>query len=59
LKLNAAYAEAHFNLGLALMMRGRQREAVEHFRRTLSLRPDSREAQRNLERALAESSLAR
>jgi tetratricopeptide (TPR) repeat protein len=59
LKTNPLYAEAHYNLGLALMLQGRQREAAGHFRRTLALRPDAQAAQRDLDRAEAESILLR
>jgi hypothetical protein len=59
LKINPDGVEAHYGLGLALVRQGRQREAVDHFRRALSIRPGFQDAQRNLDRALAESRLAR
>ena len=51
--------EAHYGLGLALVRQGRQKEAVDHFRRALSISPGFQDAQRNLARALAESRLAK
>jgi len=59
LKINPDGVEAHYGLGLALVRQGRQREAVDHFRRALSISPGFQDAQRNLDRALAESRLAR
>jgi protein O-mannosyl-transferase len=59
LKIAPDGLEAHYGLGLALMRQGRQREAADHFRRALSIRPGFQDAQRNLDRALAESRLAK
>jgi protein O-mannosyl-transferase len=46
-------AQVHSNLGVAYAMTGRSALAVRHFREALRIRPDFREAQANLERALA------
>ena len=48
-------ANAHVNMGAILQRQGRSREAVEHFRAALRIKPDFPEAQRGLARALGES----
>jgi tetratricopeptide (TPR) repeat protein len=48
LQLNPDYYRAHYNLGLVLQQRGRVRDAAEHFRRTLALKPDHEGARRAL-----------
>ena len=44
---------AHNGLGVAFMRRGNGAEAVDHFRKALSLKPDYEYARANLERALS------
>ncbi len=40
LKLNPDYADAHYNLGLALAGCGQIEEAIAHFQKALKLKPD-------------------
>ena len=47
------YAEAHHNLGTALMADGRFSEAAASLRQSLSLSPDLPKAQGNLDSALS------
>ena len=53
LRLKPDYAEAHNNLGTALVDTGRPQEAIEHYRQALRLNPDYPEAHNNLGAALA------
>ena len=48
LSLKPDYADAHSNLGVALLSRGRVDEAVEHYERALALNPDHVHANNNL-----------
>ena len=43
LEFRPDYMQAHFNLGYALMTKGRCGEAIPEFARTLELKPDYRE----------------
>jgi len=52
IKLNPDSAEAHNNLGNALVQKGEIKEAIDHYRETLKLKPDLVAAQKNLETAL-------
>ena len=54
-------AEAHYNLGAALMQAGRASEAAEQFEEVLQIHPNDAEALNNLARAqaLPQSSPAR
>jgi tetratricopeptide (TPR) repeat protein len=45
---NPAYADAHYNLGVALARAGRAPEAVAEFEAALRLEPDSARAHYNL-----------
>jgi tetratricopeptide (TPR) repeat protein len=47
------YAEAHFNLGLALEKLGRAPEAIEHYQQALRIKPDFTQAQNALARLQA------
>ena len=53
IRLRRDYAEAHFNLGLALELRGQTDEAISHFEEALRLKPDYGEARKKLDAALA------
>ncbi len=52
LRLQPDYADAHYNLGNALLQQGKQAEAIDHFRQTLHINPDHAPAQSNLVNAL-------
>ena len=52
--LNANLAEAHYNLGVALLGLGRRDEALAALRQALQLKPDYVEAQNNLGNVLKE-----
>jgi spermidine synthase len=51
-RLDPDFAEGHYNLGVGLYGRGRQREALTHWRKAVRLRPDYAEAHHNLGAAL-------
>jgi Flp pilus assembly protein TadD len=51
LELKPDYAEAHNNLGNALVSRGQTDEAMAHYRKALELKPDCAEAHNNLDLA--------
>ena len=51
IKLNPDCALAHNNLGNALLQKGEIKEAIDHYRETLKLKPDLVAAQKNLETA--------
>jgi tetratricopeptide (TPR) repeat protein len=53
LLLNPDYAEAHNNLGVALVAQARIVEAMTHYERALALKPDYADAHNNLGNALA------
>ena len=55
IKLNPGYALAHNNLGNALLQKGEIKEAIDHYRETVRLKPDLIAAQKNLEMALLRS----
>ena len=55
IKLKPTYAKAHYNLGIALFQKGEIKEAINHYRETLKLKPDLVVAQKNLEMALLRS----
>ena len=48
LQINPDYAEAHFDLGNALLQKGSVDEAIAHFQRALQINPDYAEAHVNL-----------
>ena len=52
IKLKPTYAKAHYNLGIALFQKGEIKEAIDHYRETVRLRPDLVAARDNLELAL-------
>ena len=51
-------ADAHFNLGNALLQKGRIDEAIPHFRKTLEINPDYVDAHFNLGLALLQKGKA-
>ena len=53
LRLKPGYAEAHYNLGMALAQTGRVAEAIEHLEQALRLKPDLIEARNQLARLRA------
>ena len=53
MQLQPQVAEAHNNLGLALLQAGRSREAVQPLRQAVELRPEYGEAHYNLAHALS------
>ena len=52
IELKPDYAQAHNNLGVALMNKGNTNEAISHFKMAIELKPDYAQAQKNLETAL-------
>ena len=52
IKINPDFADAYNNLGNALVQKGEMKEAIDHYRETLKLKPDLVLAQKNLETAL-------
>jgi len=48
LRIKPDYAEAHYNLGVALYQAGRVSEAVEQFEQVLRINPNDVEARNNL-----------
>jgi Flp pilus assembly protein TadD len=52
LRSNPHSAEAHNNLGIALMMLGRTGKAVDHFRQAHALAPQNRAIEKNLQQVL-------
>lgn len=54
LELNPAYADAHYNLGIALQSQGDLGAAIASYERAIELRPDYPEAHNNLGNALRE-----
>ena len=55
LRIDPDYAEAHHNLGNALVQTGRAPEAIEHFKQALRMNPTSASTHNNLGAALAQS----
>jgi Flp pilus assembly protein TadD len=53
LRLQRDYAEAHYNLGVALALKGQTDEAIRQFQEALRLKPDLDYARRSLEFLLA------
>jgi len=53
LRINPDYAEAHYNLGVALAQVGRVGEAIGHLEQALKLRPDFAPARNALARLQA------
>ena len=53
MKIKPDYANAHYNLGVALASRGRTDEAIAHFRAAVKIKPDYANAHYNLVCALA------
>jgi tetratricopeptide (TPR) repeat protein len=47
------YAEAHYNLGVALEEVGRAQEAIGHYEQALRIKPDFVQAQKQLARLQA------
>jgi tetratricopeptide (TPR) repeat protein len=54
LRIQPDYAEAHYNLGIALEKLGRTAEAIAHYEQALRIKPDFVQAQTSLARARAE-----
>ena len=54
LEIKPDYAEAHYNLGIALAGRGQIDEAIDHYRKALEIKPDYAKAHYNLGVALAD-----
>ena len=52
LQIKPDFAEAHYNLGNALLQKGKVDEAIAHFQRALQIKPDYAEAHYNLGNAL-------
>ena len=57
IKIKPDYAGAHYNLGNALLDKGRISEAISHYKTAIGLKPDYAEAQKNLETALRSEEL--
>jgi tetratricopeptide (TPR) repeat protein len=55
LKIRPTYAEAHYNLGIALEQVGRVQAAIEHYEQAVQLRPDFVELQKRLDMLRARS----
>jgi tetratricopeptide (TPR) repeat protein len=53
LRLKPDYAEAHYNLGVALLRLGRVPEAIGHWEQALRIKPDLVQAQNALARVRA------
>ena len=53
LRIKPDYAEAHYNLGVALAQAGRIPEAIEHLQQALRIKPDYAQAQNALARLQA------
>ena len=53
LQIKPDYAEAHNNLGNALLQKGRVDEAITHYQKALQIKPDSPEVLNNLAWLLA------
>jgi tetratricopeptide (TPR) repeat protein len=56
-RMDPAYAEAHYNLGVALLRSGRQEEAVASFAASIRCRPDEPDAYLYAARELARAGL--
>ena len=54
MRIDPAYAEAHNNLGNALVQTGRAPEAIDHYKEALRITPNSADAHNNLAAALAQ-----
>ena len=52
IKLKPDFAEAYSNLGIALVIEGKNEEAISHYKMAIKLKPDYATAQKNLETAL-------
>ena len=52
IKLNPDFADAHNNLGVALVAEGKNEEAISHYKMAIKLNPGFAAAQKNLETAL-------
>ena len=55
IKIKPDYAGAHYNLGNALLDKGRISEAISHYKTAIKLNPDFALAQKNLETVLLRS----
>jgi tetratricopeptide (TPR) repeat protein len=53
LRIKPGYAEAHYNLGNALIQAGKVQEAIHHYEQALHIKPDFVQAQNALARARA------
>jgi protein O-GlcNAc transferase len=50
IRLKPDYAEAHYNLGVALEQAGKVSEAIQHYREAVRIKPDYIVAQNRLAR---------
>jgi tetratricopeptide (TPR) repeat protein len=53
LQINPALAEAHYNLGIALLLKGEAAEAISHYQKALQIEPANVQIQNNLAWLLA------
>jgi tetratricopeptide (TPR) repeat protein len=52
-KIKPDFAQAHSNLGNALLRKGNNSEAIPHYKIAIKLKPDFAQAQSNLEEAMS------
>ena len=52
LKIKPDFAEAHYNLGSALLGQGSVEEAIYHYREALRIEPNHKKARENLDALL-------
>jgi tetratricopeptide (TPR) repeat protein len=53
LRIKPDFADAHYNLGVALETLGRTQEAIQHYKQALRIKPDFTQAQNALARLQA------